>query len=186
MNASSSGNGFDCFIKILFCMAVSKQNSVERVKHTMELDDKIDMHKKGWKIQRVGWVVILALMFAAALGVFGEGVASKRQVDLGNAQVKYDRFFRYEAEMMLQFMIREGSDSALISFSQDYLKGFRIEQIVPGPKENYMHSGKVYYVFKGSAPMKIVFYMVPEQAGSVNGEVGVNDARFNLSQFIYP
>jgi hypothetical protein len=34
--------------------------------------------------------------------------------------------------------------------------------------------------------MKIAFYMVPEQAGSVNGEVGVNDARFNLSQFIYP
>jgi hypothetical protein len=34
--------------------------------------------------------------------------------------------------------------------------------------------------------MNIVFYMVPEVAGSLQGDVGVNHARFNLSQFIYP
>lgn len=167
-------------------MATSKKNKVERIKHTIELDEKIDYHIKGWKIQRVSWVIIIALMLAAALGVFGEGAVSKRSVDLGNAQVRYDRFFRYEAEMMLQFMISESADSSLISFSQDYIKNFRIEQIVPEPKENYIQSGKVYYVFSGRAPMNIAFYMVPEKPGSLHGEVAVNDARFDLSQFIYP
>jgi hypothetical protein len=173
-------------LMVILSMALSKKNKVERVKHTIELDDKIDFHVKGWKIQRVGWVIIFTLMLAAALGVFGEGIVSKRKVDLGNAQVRYDRFFRYEAEMMLQFMISKGADSSLISFSQDYLKSFRIEQIVPEPKENYIQSGKVYYVFSGSAPMNIAFYVVPEKAGSLQGEVGVNDASFDLSQFIYP
>src|SRR5687768_8105632 len=97
-----SGLAFDCSTTKNFCMAISKQNKIERVKHTMELDDKIDLQIRGWKVQRIGWVVILALMLAAALGVFGEGVISKKQVDLGNAQVTYDRFFRYEAQMKLQ------------------------------------------------------------------------------------
>jgi hypothetical protein len=167
-------------------MAISKRNKIERVKHTMDLDDKIDLQIRGWKVQRISWVVILALMLAAGLGVFGEGIISKKVVDLGNAQVKYDRFFRYEAEMMLQFAVTNSADSTLISFDQQYLKNFRIEQIVPEPRENFTRAGKVYYVFNGSPPMNIAYYLVPEQTGSTKGEVGVNNTNFQLSQFIYP
>lgn len=167
-------------------MVATKKNKIERIKHTLELDEKIDMHIKGWKVQRVGWVLVLAIMLAAALGVFGHGIFSKKVVHLENAQITYERFFRYEAEMEVRFIVAGSAAPTQISFSQDYLKNMRIEQIVPEPKENFTRSGSVFFVFGEDTPVEVTFYLMAKKAGTLQGEVGVNNANFHLSQFIYP
>lgn len=167
-------------------MAAARKNKIERIKHTLELDEKIDMHIKGWQVQRVGWVLVLAIMLAAALGVFGHGILSKKVVQLENAQATYERFFRYEAEMEIRFSVADGAAPTQVYFSQDYLKNMRIEQIVPEPKESFTRSGSVFFVFGEDTPREVSFYLMAEKVGTIQGEVGINNANFHLSQFIYP
>ncbi|MBD0294127.1 MAG: hypothetical protein ICV84_02845, partial [Flavisolibacter sp.] len=54
-----------------------QKHTVEEVKTDLEIDEDLDLHEKGWKLQRFGWFFIFALVILAALGVFGDGIASK-------------------------------------------------------------------------------------------------------------
>lgn len=162
-----------------------KKHTVEVIKPDLEIDEKLDLHEKGWIIQRLGWVIIIAVMVVGALGLFGQGWASKQKPSQGAVNVEYERFFRYETEMEIRIQSRE--HIASVSLPQEYIKNFRRMRFEPEPENNTTANGEVVYNFLPSNNQVLTIYLVPKSQGSIGGTMKVNGTTgFDLHHFIYP
>lgn len=163
-----------------------KKKIVEQIQHRLELDEHLKLHEKGWVIQRVGWIIMLLLVLAGAMGVFGSGIVSKQSPVIGGITVEYERFFRYEAEMKI--LVQSSAEPVTsISFPQTYLKDFRIVRFVPDPHHNQSTPEDVVYFFQGGQNQIVSAYLIPKDYGSVKGQMKVNQRHvIHLAHFIYP
>lgn len=166
-------------------MSKSKQN-IESVSTELEIDESINIQKKGWVIQRIGWVLMFLFILLAAIGMFGSGAMSKAIMEGSNQKMEYQKFFRFEARMEMKFELLAAAAGSTVSFPKEYLQKFRIESVVPEPKENKTENNFVNYQFDGNGPMSITFYLVPQSLGNIKGQVRVNEQVYNFHQFIYP
>src|SRR6185503_10274526 len=70
----------------------------------LELNQDLDLQRKTWTVQRIGWGGMALIVVAALAGVFGSGPLTRTEVT-DNPQtfrLLYDRFGRYEGELVLQ------------------------------------------------------------------------------------
>ena len=163
------------------------KDSIERVSTELEIDEQLDLHKKGWKAQRAGLMFMFILVLLAAAGLFGDGLLSKNKMSGNNVTIEAERFYRYEARMKLKIKVMEAAgDQTVISFPSSYLKDLEIESIVPEPDANSISGNSVQYVFKGKGNLSATFYFVPQKFGKLEGVVGVNEHAFLLNHFIFP
>jgi hypothetical protein len=159
---------------------------VEHVKHNLPLQEDIQLHKKGWTIQRIGWLLMFFFVILAAAGLFGDGILSKQKISTQQTFVEFDQFYRHEARMELKMDFQSGGEESVVSFPVHYLKKMKIEAIVPEPKENNTASGFIHYTFNGSDRMNVTFYIIPQTFGFIKGTMMINNNNFNLTHFIYP
>ncbi len=163
-----------------------RKRTVEQIQHDLELNEEIKLHEKGWVIQRVGWVILLLVVLAGAVGVFGSGFLSKRSPVAGGIKVEYERFFRYETEMKI--LVQSSAEPiTTISFPQSYLKDFRLIRFVPEPHYNQSTPADVLYYFQGGQNQIVSVYLIPKDYGPVKGDMRVNNNHIiHLDHFIYP
>jgi hypothetical protein len=162
------------------------KQQIENIKPELEIDEHLDSHRRGFRIQKIGLLVILAMVVLAALGLFGDGVLSKKTVTSKSAEIQYQRFYRFEARMEVKIELLAFENSNVVSFPKEYLKEFEIESINPDPESTNFKGNTSEFVFNGPGNGIITFFLVPRKVGSVEGEVSVNGDRFELSHFIYP
>ena len=162
------------------------KNDIEDVKHNLELDEEIKLHKKGWVIQRIGWGIMLLIMLAGAIGSFGEGFLSKQTPSHGNMRVAYERYFRYEAEMKI--VVESGNEHICkILLPHAYLKNFRIVRFVPEPLNNLSIAEDVVFNFGEGHNRIVSIYLVPKDYGAIKGDMKINGTdTIPLHHFIYP
>ena len=147
--------------------------------------DEIALHRKGWIVQRIGWVLMFAFLIAATLGLFGEGPLSQMKLQAGNISVEYERFCRYEHGMEIR--LQSGAENiSMVSIPEKYLKSVRISDIVPEPEKQVAIAGHIQYLFAGSQNNIVTFYLSPVQRKSVEGIFQVNNHPFTIKQTIYP
>jgi hypothetical protein len=162
-----------------------KNGTVETVETSLEIDEVLPLQEKGWVWQRIGWGLILAIMLAGGLGLFGEGLLSEKTATAGNSEVQYEQFFRYEVEMKV--LVQSKDHISSISFPGQYLKNFRIVRFVPEPANNNSTNGTVKYNFLPSENNIVSIYMVTKGYGSIGGTMKVNEKdNFQLNHFIFP
>jgi hypothetical protein len=161
-----------------------KRMAVKAAK-TLPVEDNIALHKKGWVIQRIGWGLMFAFLLAAVLGLFGEGPLSKRKVTIGHITVEYERFGRYEHGMIMRVESRHENINTIV-ITDDYLRVFRISNIVPRPQRQAGSGGDVEFYFEGPGNTEVTFYTEPVERRSVNAPVKVNNNSFSIKQTIYP
>lgn len=149
------------------------------------VEDEIALHKKGWVVQRAGWMVMLLFLLAALLGLFGEGPLSAKKAKAGNIEVDYQRFCRYEHHVELK-LSSAGGNITVASLPQAYVEKFKIDKIIPTPSGEAASPGYVNYFFNGTQNDKVRFYMVPSKKGSAGGMIKINDHTVSIQQFIYP
>lgn len=164
----------------------AKKTRVERINHSLELDESIDLHEKGWKVQRVAWVFIIAFVLLAALGLFGNGPLSIIKSSQKDISIEYHRFLRRNAEMEIKFESMGNSSIDSVTIPQQYLKNFKLEQIVPEPEHTRTSKGNIIYTFDAEDDNSVVIYLTSKKTGSVDGLWLVNSNNFQLSHFIYP
>lgn len=163
-----------------------KNSDFEMIRHGLELNEQVDSHKRGFKIQKVGIAFILSLVLLAALGLFGDGVLSNRSSESGSAKIEYQRFYRFEARMEINVELTDFGNSNVISFPKEYLKNFQIESITPEAESTNFKGDRSEFVFNGPGNGSVTFYLIPRKVGSIEGEIAVNGERFKLSHFIFP
>lgn len=158
-----------------------------QLKHDLDIDEKIKEHILGWKVQTFGLIFIFFIVISAALGLYGDGIVSKKKITSQANAVGYDRFLRFQSRMPLKIEISPTTpDKTVIGFSNSYLEQFRVESIVPEPAEVAMHGEKILYTFENTGPFTVVFYLVPQHFGGVEGTLNINENIFPINHFIFP
>src|SRR5690606_17507075 len=164
-----------------------RKHTIEVIKTDLEINEELDLHEKGWKFQRVGWIFIFLLVALSAFGYFGDGLASKTTENNTQANIEYDRFYRREARMEMKIdLLQSMNKSVDIAFPNNYIKNFRIESILPEPAIIKVENNQVHYIFDGEGSMNIVFYLIPQKAGNISGFIRISENQFPINHFIYP
>lgn len=161
----------------------------------IEIQQELRFQRRMWVVQRVGWTVMLLLVLAGLLGLFGHGPlsgATAASAD-GAVRVEYERFGRFKSPMSLRIHARPEAmaENALrLAIDRKYLQGVQIQRIVPEPARAEAGDEGVVYVIPlaGSGQSATVtFYLKTETIGPLSGSIEAGDGRVvTISQFIYP
>jgi hypothetical protein len=164
------------------------RKSLERVKTELEIEEHLDAHRQGFAVQKIGLLLLLAIVTAGALGVFGDGWLSTKSVSLPFGLVEFQKFHRHEANMMLTVsFLKSDNNQVTVSFPSSYLKSFEIKTITPDASQVDLRGDRVDYTFAGDATNAIInFSIVPHKIGNVKGQIEVNKSPVELTHFIYP
>jgi hypothetical protein len=156
---------------------------------SLQLDDKIDLHRKGWRLQSILWILIALFVLAAGLGLFGGGVLSKQTIGEKKSGVwlEYDRFSRKHAASKLELhLLGAANTPSQIIIPSSYLNKFQIEAITPTPNTIATKNEGIIYGFTAEGPFTVIFHLKPEAIGKVEGNMLLNHQAFHVSHFIYP
>ncbi|WP_353130135.1 hypothetical protein [Parapedobacter pyrenivorans] len=162
-------------------------NDVEKIKHSLELDEKLSHQVKGWNAQKIGGMVIVLIIVLTALGLFGNGLLSSKKVVQHGANLQYERFLRYEKEADIRWWVSGGRETTF-RIPVQYLDYFKIENVVPEGYETHISGGYLTYTFSTDQPAATIvhFYLMPQKIGNITGAWKVNDRDFRITHFIYP
>ena len=162
---------------------------------SIDIDQDIQFQKNSWKVQRVGWAMMLLIAAAAILGVFGGGPVSKAHAgDANLLRIDYARFVRLESPEKVTFNVGPAAQrvDALVELwiDQEWLEEHDVKAIVPEPSETRVAAGRVIYRFDTEStgfPLRIEFDLETKGMGRMNGKAGIsgsNPVVFN--QLAYP
>lgn len=161
----------------------------------LEIDQDLAYQERDWKAERVGWVVLLAVVLVAALGLFGHGPVSwtSRSSDDGSLEVSFERFGRRGGTQEL--VVRADASSAAggvwqLEISTDYIHGVTVDTLSPEPDSVESAPGSVRYTFVQAdprAPLEAVFSMTPDALWGHDGEISlVGGGTVRVSNFFFP
>jgi hypothetical protein len=147
--------------------------------------------RRGWVLERVGWIAMAAILAAAAAGLFGHGWLGETEAVAGDElTVEYSRFCRAHSpvELVVDWLPR-GQEPALW-ISRSYLDEFGIAEIRPAPSAVTLDPDRIYYAFRSSTPgarVRVTFMLKAEHGGPYLGRIGVDDGRdVEIRQFVFP
>ena len=166
-------------------MSKSKR-SLEIVHHNLQLDENIEDHKQGWRIQKIGWAILYLGLILALLGIFGCGPFSHRTISENGHSVEYERFLRYEGEAEMTFHVNAAKDTIRLEIPQDYMKYIDVQSMTPVPLGNITINGITTYFFNALGTAHIHCNLMAKKPGSVSSTIKVNQTPFNINHQIYP
>ena len=161
----------------------------------LEINQDLDLQRKTWTVQRIGWGGMALIILAALAGMFGSGplARTEAQDDQQTFRLLHDRFGRYEGEVILQLALTpEATKTGRVSIEVDqtYWTSHAVEHIAPGPLLSRVGIDGFLYTFEThplSAPAVIVFRLRPKYLGPLEGRIRVNgDGLLHFHQFMFP
>jgi hypothetical protein len=162
------------------------KQSVENVRHDLQLDENLEQQKKGWIIQKVGWAVLYLGLILAILGLFGSGPLSYKTQSKNGNSIKYERFMRYEGEAEMTFGITDVKDTITLQIPQQYMEYIDVRAISPLPLGNQIVDGETIYYFRGRGTASIHCNLMAKKPGSITSTIIVNQTPFTIAHQIYP
>lgn len=161
----------------------------------LEINQNLHVQKQIWIVQRIGWVGMALIILAALSGVFGSGPLARTEVtdDQQTFRLLYDRFGRYEGELVLQLVLSPETtktNRVTVEIDRAYWISHAVQQIAPEPLISSIGIDGFRYTFEihaPSTPAVIVFRLRPKYLGALDGHIRVNDGGpLQLNQFIFP
>lgn len=154
--------------------------------HTLGLHENMVWTERSWKIQRLGWGLLVTYILMAALGVFGTGMASKKNIESDGYSVKYERFGRFEMPLEFRIQAPAVNGRVVVTVPQEFTGHYGIESITPEPETQSFRGGQIVLEFSADSPSLVVIQVEAEKPGLHSTTLSVNDKKFTISQFIYP
>ncbi len=156
-----------------------------------------------WRVQRIGWWVMLALIVAALVGVFGgEGLLNSTNVrSTDGVELHYNRFIHELDPNDLELRIPQhlASNGQLqVAIDLDYLRHLEFQDINPEPEQAFSAGDRVIYTFQvdsrqalGTGFYTILFGMTPTRIGVLSASLSViqgesESAPLRFWQIVYP
>jgi hypothetical protein len=159
-----------------------------------DIEQDLDFQRRMWLVQRIGWVIFGLIVAAGLAGLLGTGpLADAKAAGSDGFEVEYERFAHRASPTMITIhpgdapLSEEGTLD--IAFTQDYLKNFTIERIIPEPDSESLSGENLVYSFKvdDGGLSTITLHVNPAQAGTWNGQIGPADGDpAAINQFVYP
>ncbi|HEX5545172.1 MAG TPA: hypothetical protein VFX10_06700 [Nitrospira sp.] len=161
----------------------------------LEINQNLDVQRATWTFQRIGWTGMAVIVLAALAGVFGNGPLAHTEVtaDPHTVRLFYDRFGRYEGELVLQLWLgpeTTTTNRVTVEIDRTYWASHAVEQISPEPLTSSIGDDGFRYTFETntpSTPAVIVFRLRPKYLGALEGRIRVNDVGLlQFHQFMFP
>ena len=157
----------------------------------IEVEENLKLERVEWRVARVPWTILLLLIAATLLGVFGDGPLSRVAAGSpdGPLWTRYDRALRFGSSTDVLIRAPIQPDGTLrLSIDRTLLDAFQVERITPQPAATTLDDSAVEYGFTGSAGAgaSIVFTLQPTRRGLVGGAIRSADGRVELRQFVFP
>jgi hypothetical protein len=154
--------------------------------------DLLFQHRE-WTIQRGGWLVMMAIIIAALIGLLGAGRLSSTTAEAGPLQLQYSRFERRHAPTELEVTVTSSAvsqDQVEVWISTEYLAGAEITSIAPEPEEVSETEDRLVYRFNiddRTQTPTILFALEYDKPGLTSGRMGMSDGpELTFWQFVYP
>jgi hypothetical protein len=156
----------------------------------LDLDEDIAQQRTMWRLERIGWGLMVLVTLATLAGFTGHGPFSERTAGSTDAgfTVAYNRFERYAAPSLLTVYLGDdvGAETR-VRVSQDFLRRVEVLRVDPQPERVELDAEYLTYVFTTTAPGMIVFHYEPARAGHVEIGIGLEGRPLQtLPQFVYP
>ncbi|MFN2398187.1 MAG: hypothetical protein ABR543_06035 [Gemmatimonadaceae bacterium] len=160
-----------------------------------EIDQDLAFQRKEWRVERVGWLVMLGLVLATLLGAFGRGVLSgaEGEVEGGALRVNYERITRHESPSHLYVRLAPSlldGEHVSLWIDRKYVEAVEMTRIIPQPERVVLGQNRVTYAFEvedASRPLDITFSLTAEKFLGRRLRIGVEDrAVVHFTQFVLP
>jgi hypothetical protein len=150
-------------------------------------------HRAAWRVERIGWLLMVLVLAATLLGVFGDGPLSHaRSGSSQHLSVRYDRLLRSSAPAQYAFVANAAGASAgelRLRFDRSLMEDIELDSIVPQPETEDAGPDYTEFAFRvrGNAPVNIDLRYRPATFGRRSGRVSVGGQHAVLiDQFVYP
>lgn len=162
----------------------------------MEVERDEAFQRRTWGAQRAGRILLVLLLLAALLGLFGPGIFNGATLGAGNGgalRVAYPRTWRRHSAFTVR--VRLGPEAtragtARLRLGQDYLDAVVVESVHPQPTGMELGPDGVVYTFAVAAPGQpgtVTLELKPQRAGRLAGEIGLEgQPPLRWHQFIFP
>jgi hypothetical protein len=151
----------------------------------LQIDQDLAFSRREWRVQHIGWLLMVVLIAAASLGLFGRGPLSNAHVQTadGRLGIAYQRVAHHQASDLLGLDVRPnatGDDTVRVWFDRAYMQHRIVESISPEPERTATDGERIVYAFHLSdrtRPARIVFrtrpdalWVQPARAGIIGGD----------------
>ena len=161
----------------------------------LEIGQDLSFQKLQWRIERIGWAVMAAMLLAAVLGLLGPGpLSSARAGEAGSALwCEYNRLERYDSSNRM--LVHIGPDAARgsmtrLALNREFIEGIELRHIDPEPEKIEVTADRFVYVFNTPDPAQmatVAFHFEPNTYGKIPVRVGLDGAdELHFWQFYYP
>ena len=167
----------------------------EHVQHPdLQLNEEFVFQQSYWVFQRFTWILLLLLVLAALLGLFGTGPLSRAVATTpdGHIEIEHDRFARQQTPQTLRFRAADLVTQPTLWLSREFLEAGSLETIVPEPKETQLDSRGMTLRFDSAEPMlsgsiiATIDYR-PHCCGAIRASIGSSpESSVSIWQFVYP
>jgi hypothetical protein len=144
--------------------------------------------QRMWLIERLGWLVLAAIVLLALLGLFGTGVLSKQSIGAGSLTVEYDRFER--ATRLSQFPFHfapSPNGERRLRLNNAFQRNYEISSIQPPPARSSADGLDLTFTAPAGIATDVVIWAHPRAYGTIQIEARADDeAPLTLSVFVYP
>jgi hypothetical protein len=170
----------------------------KRVSSGIEIDENLRFQRRMWRIERIGWWGIAAILVSAVVGLFGHGPASRATLEVtdpiepaGRMLLDYERFGRAFSESRFVFTRPAGltdGKSFTLWLSGDYLNHVEVLRITPDPAGQELVSNGVRYHFPvHDGPQHVTFRFKAQRPGALTGTFRLNDGPpATFRQWLFP
>ncbi len=143
-------------------------------------------HRRAWRIERAGWVLLAGFTVAASSGVLGSaGPLNQRVEQAPGLAVSYHRFVRHAAPCELRLRIPK-QERTVISIDRGFLDSACIRQVLPEPAQTGTSGDRCTFTFLGGTD-QVLFSIEFDGYGKRVGTVAVEGgSAVDISQYIWP
>lgn len=162
---------------------------------SIEISEDMNFQRATWRVQRAGWLLMVAIAIASLFGAFGDGpLSSTEKGDASSGfRLSYERFPRLNSSEVVDFEVADitmNSDTMRIWVDRQWLSGKEVRSISPEPAQSAVEGTRIVYSFTGNraaSSRQVRMHLETRRMGPVHGEAGVVGGRsYAFNQFVYP
>lgn len=133
-----------------FRLVMANDPILDAPRTVQDLHQQMDIQRATWRVQRVGWWVLLVFSIAGLVGFLGDGPAVTTTARSGDAAVQYDLVVRRDGDAHVKFEIPSKRGHAVLTLPAGYME--RVEIVSLQPEAVVAFSGPEAHSFVFSAP----------------------------------
>lgn len=160
----------------------------------LEIEQDLQLERRVWVIQRIGWALMAILVAAAVAGFLGPGPLNdgKAADPAGRWHMAYSHRLHFRTAQEISVYVRpEATTSGKVRFwiSQRYMKDQSVNSLTPTPDQVEAGSDRMVFTFNVTPGKQapLYFELEPSAYGPTSGEFGLEgQPGVRIDQLVLP